>query len=497
MTSLQKEYMTKVEAPFADSLTGLFNHGFFSCALDLEFRRYKRYGTALTLVFLDVDGMGDINNRQGWMTGDKVIKRVGECLGCVLRDADIAARYSEDCFALMLPQTSGAEGASPVERVCSEVESWSQGTVTVSAGIACVQDEDTEVEALINRATNALHQAKLNGRNRCILAESSPRSRPSSLPTVLVVDDEEMNANLMQDMLNTGEFQVQCVHRGQDALTAVSQMDIDLMLLDIVMPGMDGYEVCQRLKNHDRTRQIPVIMITGLEDRQAKIKAIEAGADDFITKPPDSMELLARVRSLIRVKTLNHNLTSIENVLFSFARAVESKDEYTKGHISRVASLGERLGRHLQLPSSELRALRIGGALHDLGKLGIHENILNKTGQLDDCEWHKIQQHPITGAEIAKPLKDTLGASLDIIRHHHEKLDGSGYPDGLKAEYISLPARIMAVVDIYDALVTDRAYRKAFSPEKAVAILEQEAQAGKLDPAVVEAFTVMMQDQRS
>jgi putative two-component system response regulator len=218
---------------------------------------------------------------------------------------------------------------------------------------------------------------------------------------------------------------------------------------------------------------------------EAKIKGIEAGADDFITKPPNKMELIARTKSLIKLKKLNDNLTSIEYVLFSLARTVEAKDEYTQGHVERVSKLAITLGKKMELSDREMEALRYGGILHDIGKIAVPGDILNKPGPLSPEEWEVMKNHPVAGYNICLPLKKNLGYALEVIRHHHEKLDGSGYPDGLKNEEISATARIMAVVDIYDALVTDRPYREGMPLEKAVEILKQEANSGKLDKVVV------------
>ena len=210
------------------------------------------------------------------------------------------------------------------------------------------------------------------------------------------------------------------------------------------------------------------------------------GADDFITKPPNKMELLARTKSLINLKKLNDNLASIEYVLFSLAKTVEAKDEYTQGHVERVSKLAITLGKKMGLSEEEMEALRYGGILHDIGKIGIPGNILNKPGPLSPEEWEVMKNHPVAGYNICLPLKKNLGYALEVIRHHHEKLDGSGYPDGIKDEEISTAARIMAVVDIYDALVTDRPYRNGMPLEKAAEILKQDADNEKLDPLVVD-----------
>jgi putative two-component system response regulator len=249
---------------------------------------------------------------------------------------------------------------------------------------------------------------------------------------------------------------------------------------------MDGFETCRRLKQQEHTRLIPIILLTALNDADSKLRGIEVGADDFISRPPNQAELLARTNSLINVKQLNKNLTSVENVLFSMARAVEAKDKYTQGHIERVASLAVAISNKMGLGGKETKALRYGGVLHDIGKIGIPNDILNKPGPLDANEWKIMKKHPEIGYKICLPLGNTLGLALDIIRYHHEKMDGSGYPYGLEGEEIPMVARIMAVADIYDSLVTHRPYRKGMSRDKAMEIIDKEASEGKLDIHIIE-----------
>jgi putative two-component system response regulator len=219
---------------------------------------------------------------------------------------------------------------------------------------------------------------------------------------------------------------------------------------------------------------------------EAKIISIEAGADDFISKPPNRLELLTRIKSLIHVKTLNDSLTTIENALFSLANAIEAKDPYTQGHVRRVAELGVALAQKMGLSSKMVEAVRLGGILHDVGKIGIGEHVLNKPGPLTAEEWEAVREHPKAGFKICLPLQKDLGTALGIIRHHHEKLNGSGYPDGLRGREIPVEVRIMTTADIYDALTADRPYRKAFAKPAAFEILRREAHAGELDEEIVE-----------
>jgi putative two-component system response regulator len=228
-----------------------------------------------------------------------------------------------------------------------------------------------------------------------------------------------------------------------------------------------------------------VILLTALEDTPSRLKGIEAGADDFITKPANREELAARTRSLIRVRRMNRDLVSLENALISLANAVEAKDNYTLGHTQRVSTLAVALGAAMGLDPTDQQALRLGGILHDVGKIGVPEKILNKPGPLTAEEWELMKSHAELGYKICLPLLESIGPALDIIRHHHEKLDGSSYPDGLKGNDISLMARIMSVVDSYDALTTDRPYRPAMSKDDALSILREEVDRGRLDGRVL------------
>ncbi|HDH06412.1 MAG TPA: response regulator [Nitrospirae bacterium] len=347
-------------------------------------------------------------------------------------------------------------------------------------------------EDLISKAQEALLQAKIKGKNRIECFETEKEIVDDGKPKILVVDDEPNNLKLLEALLVPLNYEVIKASGGEEALLIVNRTDIDMVLLDIMMPGMNGYEVCRRLKGNENTRLVPIVMVTALNDMDAKIKGIEAGVDDFITKPPNKLELLTRIKNLIRVKALNNSLTNLKSVLFSLANAVEAKDEYTKGHVCRVSDTAAALCKKIGMSERSIKAVKLAGIIHDIGKIGVPEDILNKPGPLTPGERAVMKKHAYIGYKICLPLKRTLGSALDIIRYHHEKLDGSGFPDGLKGEEISIEARVMAVVDIYDALVSDRPYRKAISKREALDILLREADEGKLDKRIVEYLIEMM-----
>jgi putative two-component system response regulator len=468
---------TKQRQKYRDPVSGLFDHDLFLLELDREFLRSERSGDPFTVAFLQLEAPLQHAER---------IREIGSLMETNIREVDLACRYEEDLFAVLLLKTSAEVAHVVGERIRRAVERHFSGELNLSVGMASFPVDSPDREGLLGKAMSALQQAKLLEDRRVFYYTHPSGRQGEEKPRVLVVDDDRRNVKLLEGYLLPQGYEVLKAYDGEQALSLLGNSEVDLILLDIMMPDLNGYEVCKRVKARDSTRFISVILITALDDLQAKVQGIEAGADDFLTKPANREELLARTRALIRVRELNRNLVSVESALFSLASAVEAKDNYTLGHTQRVANLAVALGKRLQMSEKEIFALRLGGILHDVGKIGISEEILNKPGKLEAHEWEVMKSHPEIGYRICLPLKSTLGLALDVIRHHHEKLDGSSYPDGLKGEEISLAARIMCVVDIYDALITDRPYRKGTHKEKAVEILRDEVDQGKLDRRVVD-----------
>ena len=307
------------------------------------------------------------------------------------------------------------------------------------------------------------------------------------MPVVLVVDDGAANRDLIKLFLSAIDCEVQLTADGPTALALIESAPPDLVLLDVRMPRMDGYEVCRRIKAMPQGRLLPVVMITGLSQTAHRVAALEAGADDFMSKPVDGAELIARVRSALRLKELYNTLDSAEHVIFSLATAVEAKDAFTERHTQRVGESARLLGRRMGLSDSLLDTLYRGGIIHDIGKIGVSDSILHKPGPLDQIEIPQMQAHVEIGENIVRPLQSTSGL-LPIIRHHHERFDGSGYPDGLRGREIPRAARIVSVCDAFDALVNDRPYRTRRSTEEAIAVLR--AGAGtQWDPETVDLLT--------
>jgi putative two-component system response regulator len=308
---------------------------------------------------------------------------------------------------------------------------------------------------------------------------------------ILIVDDESASRIPLATLLRREGYEVRDVGEGGAALTECASFRPDLILLDVMMPGVDGLEVCRRIKATPETRLTPVVLITGLSATEDRIKGINSGADDFLSKPIDFNELLARTRSLLRLKQYTDELESAEGVLFSLAQSIEARDPYTSGHCERLAEVSSRLGQKLGLPEEEIKALRRAGIVHDIGKVVVPDAILLKPGPLSAVEIEVMRKHPVVGERICAPLR-TFGLVLPIIRHHHERHDGSGYPDGLRGDEIPLTAAILQLADVYDALTTDRPYRKASSPEFALQIMDEEATRGWWDRNLFDDFRAMI-----
>jgi len=313
--------------------------------------------------------------------------------------------------------------------------------------------------------------------------------RPHYLTTgsILVADDQDSNRELLKELLEAQGYAVIAVPDGADALAELAQRPVDLVLLDVMMPRLNGFEVCERIKANPDTYLVPVILITALSDKQDRLEGIKAGADDFLIRPVDRTELLARVRSLLKLKQRTDELERAESVLFTLARSIEGKDPYTHGHCERLSEYSARLGEHIGLSEDQIVALRRAGVVHDVGKIAVPDAILLKPSSLTQDEWKLIKEHPVVGERICAPLK-SFRFVLPIIRHHHEKFDGSGYPDGLRGEEIPVTARALQIVDVYDALTTDRPYKHAFSITDALQTMKQEVAKGWWDRHVFDEF---------
>jgi putative two-component system response regulator len=310
---------------------------------------------------------------------------------------------------------------------------------------------------------------------------------PPTRGTVLVVDDVDANLRILERFLVLEGYTVRAVASGTAALASVGESLPDLVLLDVMMPEPDGFEVCRRLKADPKTCLIPIVLLTALTDRDSRIRGAEAGADDFISKPLDLHELRARVNSLIRLKRYTDDLDTAAAVIMSFAQIIEARDSYTRGHCQRLAIYGTALGRRLGLSSEELESLHRGGFLHDVGKVAVPDSVLLKPGPLNSAEHDIVKTHATVGDTLCGNLR-ALRAVRPIVRHHHERLDGSGYPDGLSGDSIPLVAQVVGVVDVFDALTTNRPYRRALPAPEAFDVLYTEVHQGWRSRRLVDEF---------
>jgi putative two-component system response regulator len=312
---------------------------------------------------------------------------------------------------------------------------------------------------------------------------------------VLVVDDEPAVTELLRRLLTREGYEVHTAGDGTAGLEAVVAHRPHVVLLDVNMPGISGIDVCRRIKSDPATRLTPVVMITGMSQRDKRIESAEAGADDFLGKPVDSQELLARVRSLVRIKRYTDDLDSAASMLMALAVMIEARDGNTEGHCHRMANYATALGRALLLSEEELQALHRGGFLHDIGMLAIPDTVLRKSGPLDPEEFALVKSHTVVGETLCRTLR-SLDSVRPIVRHHHERFDGSGYPDGLAGDNIPIIAQIIGVVDVYDAVTTRRPYQGPHTTEEAIDILRGQVRRGWRRPDLVDAFAELVEGGR-
>jgi putative two-component system response regulator len=272
-----------------------------------------------------------------------------------------------------------------------------------------------------------------------------------------------------------------------EAIRTISNHGIELVLVDLMAPEMGAAEFCRVLRKASATQFLPVFVTAARYDLEAEVRAMEAGADEFLIAPFRERVLHARVQAKLRHKALIDALDESETVLFSLAQSVEERDPDLGQHCHRMAVMAAAMGLALGLPAADLLTLQRGGYLHDVGKVAIPDSVLFKPGPLTPEEWETMKTHAERGERICSGMR-SLAAVLPIIRHHHEKWDGSGYPDGLKGEQIPLLARILQLADIYDALTTARPYKRAFTPEEALRMMRDEAAKGWRDPKLVDIF---------
>jgi putative two-component system response regulator len=314
----------------------------------------------------------------------------------------------------------------------------------------------------------------------------------SPAPHVLCVDDVDRNRELIASILDREGFHVAHAKDGAEAMDVIIRDGIDVVLLDLIMPVQNGAETLRLLRADKRYEFLPVIALTAERGSSLRQEAILAGADDFISYPVHRLELITRIRSLLRIKDYHADLEQEQNVICALALAIEAKDRYTRGHSQRVGDLARSFALHLGCDEATAERMRTAGLLHDIGKIAVPEALLNKQGPLTKEEFLRVIDHPVIGEEMVRPLM-TLAGVQGMIRHHHERYDGRGYPDGLRGDAIPFEVRLLSIVDAYDALTSHRSYRPSpLTHNAALETLRREGAAGKWDPQLVGEFTRML-----
>ncbi|HEY6608923.1 MAG TPA: HD domain-containing phosphohydrolase [Candidatus Limnocylindria bacterium] len=301
------------------------------------------------------------------------------------------------------------------------------------------------------------------------------------------MDDDSSVRQVLVELLNELAATIHEAATVEQALATLDHFTPDLALLDVHLPDRLGHAVLERMRGSASTRLVPVVMVTGSVCRNEKLAAIEAGVTDFVSKPFDSIELKARIAAWLRVKRFTDTLEEAEKVLVALARTLDARSPHTFGHSLRVAHLAGALAKAIGLDEQDVRTIQRGSLFHDIGKVGIADAILNKPTGLDPAEFEEMKRHPLMGRDLLRHMR-TLGDVLPIVYHHHEHVDGSGYPDGLAGDEVPLNARIVSIADVWDALTTTRAYRREWSVAAAAEVLRSEARRGWWDSHLVEVF---------
>lgn len=533
-----------------DVLTGLANRRAFEFELNRKIVEWERQRTPVALLLMDIDHFKMVNDRFGHQAGDAVLRAVADIIRESIRKMDLACRIGGEEFAVILPMTRACESNQLAERMRRAVEAafiqTTEATIrlTASFGIANAMKGD-DASLLIRRADTALYAGKQRGRNcstlhdgtKCVAVDvgdstsvceaEHPLNETVAVninaSSVMIVDDEPSSVAIIKSYLGQGGFdRLTTITDSTLAFEQISQTHPDLVLLDLRMPKVDGIEILRRMRSDSLTRNIPVVFLTSSTDTQTKVEALTLGANDFLSKPVHSSELLARVRNTLMAKAhvdllagytakLEHEVQlrtqelvlSRREAIQCLARAGEIRDDKTGQHVLRVGRYAAIIAKELGFAGEQIVDLEHAAQLHDVGKIGVPEAILNKPDRLTTDEFETIKDHCRAGSRIIRDdsvgesnrIGDFLGdCSSPVMRlaalvaeTHHEKWDGSGYPRGLKGEEIPIEGRITAICDVFDAISTSRPYKEAYPLEKCFAIIE-DGRGNHFDPAIVEAF---------
>jgi ribonuclease P protein subunit RPR2 len=520
-----------------DALTGLANKRAFDECLETALRDAAEKDKSVSLVVFDLDDFKDVNDQEGHLVGDEVLREVGRVLMRVIRADDEVFRIGGEEFAIVVNGTS-AVAVGVAERMRAALAEYRRGHMlpTVSVGIAAYPKHASAAEDLLRRGDTALYAAKFAGKNRVqvfsgervdapvphvtVEAEASPDPSPRGERglRLLVVDDDAALRILLRTTFEVVDIEVEEADSAEAASERIASCAPNVVVLDVGMPGMDGLTFCRQLKADPATAGIGVVLLTGT-DGGTEEAAAECGADAFLRKPFSPLELLNAVeriagglyegpfsladnppeeqlilyaqdlRRLLEVERGQRVLIqgAYRETVTALAGALESKDIGTGAHSQRVQRYAIELARGLDPDLLEDESVEYGFLLHDVGKIGIPDKVLLKRGSLSSSEKRLLETHTVLGEQLLSGVALLQGKGLQIVRHHHERWDGQGYPDGLGQTEIPLGARVFAVADALDAMTSDRPYRPAQTWEAAAAEIAREA-GRQFDPSVVEAF---------
>lgn len=534
-----------------DALTGIANRRAFDYELKRRMSEWRRQKTPMALVMIDIDHFKSLNDRFGHTTGDAALRHVAGLLQSSLRDMDLVARYGGEEFAVILPSTDVPGCIDAVQQLQKDFANnlleaaGQQVPVTVSIGVAVVTNAD-DAELLLRRADTALYAAKQNGRDcsylhngsRCVALDaqhSTPDARPRPLPgegaskspkdaLIAIVDDEPATVALTRKYLKDDGFQqFESITDSTAAIEKFRADTPDLILLDLHMPKLNGFEILQQVRRENRTRETPVIVLTASRDKDTKVQALKLGASDFLEKPIQPRELLARVHNTLLAKAhvdmlkdyssrleyevqarTTELMASRREAVQCLARAAELRDDVTGRHVIRVGRYAAIIAEELGFSTERINWMEHAAQLHDVGKIGIPDAILHKPGRLTEEEFSIMQGHCVAGRSI---IRDEVVGD-EIVKHrnvfddwtspmmhlasvvaatHHEKWDGTGYPRGLQGTNIPIEGRITAIADVFDALSTTRPYKAAIPLDECFCLME-EKRGTHFDPDVLDAF---------
>ncbi len=501
------------ENMYKDILTNVYNRRYYE-------EQLKSNRMSAGVAVIDLDGFDLYNSTYGHDTGDLVLAAVAETIEDCISPDDTLIRYGGDEFLLIIPDANDEAFTGILENIRERVKtanvpnySW----IHITASIGGLISDGEALGNSVLAAENLILRAK-NRKDIVLTDKSNESSLLEGKPEVLIVDDSEMNRELLAEMLGS-EYKITEAENGEECMAALKQRGtgISLILLDIVMPVADGFDVLDYMTSTHRIEDIPVIMISSENSEETVRKAYEFGVTDYISRPFDTRVVCRRVANTIKLYSKQKNLTKLVTeqvnekeknnrmMIRILSQIVEFRNGESGSHVLHIEKLTEMLMKQLlrktdryQIDPQMQELIPTASALHDIGKIGIEEKILNKPGKLTPEEFEIMKKHSVIGESILTSTAANMNEPLikvasQICRWHHERYDGKGYPDGLKGDEIPISAQIVSLADVYDALTSERVYKKAFSHEKTMEMI-QAGQCGVFNPILIECLVDIQED---